>query len=224
MGVAAYWRGSRAISTQFQREAYQAGRSPFNPDAAPAKPTPRPANYGDKATQKAVNMVRHHLEGARKMAALQGDTFDPHAVLQNLAVYLWADRGIPKATAARAVEIVAAELRVKANPRGSFTRKRNPAKKAPAGWPVQVVEVHTGYDYDALSGPFMETDRAGIVLIDGRAVNVPPVTWVRYRAPGTKYLGNRQVYAEDSMPWRSGPPPRVGDTITVARYPKFPTR
>jgi len=102
--------------------------------------------------------------------------------------------------------------------------KRNPAKKAPAGWPVQVVEVHTDYDYDALSGPFMETDRAGIVLIDGRAVNVPPVTWVRYRAPGVKYVGTRQVYAEDSMPWRSGPPPRVGDTITVARYPKFPTR
>jgi len=102
--------------------------------------------------------------------------------------------------------------------------KRNPAKKAPAGWPVQVVEVHTGYDYDALSGPFMETDRAGIVLIDGRTVNVPPVTWVRYRAPGVKYVGTRQVYAEDSMPWRSGPPPRVGDTITVARYPKFPTR
>lgn len=111
MGIAAYRRGSRAISEGMQRDAYRSGSSPFNPDAVPAKPTPRPADHGDKALQKAVNVVRHHLEGARKMAALQGEHFDPLAVLQTLAVYLWADRGIAKTTAARAVDIVAAELR-----------------------------------------------------------------------------------------------------------------
>lgn len=113
--------------------------------------------------------------------------------------------------------------RILAGAKRAGAPRRNLAKKAAAsGWPVQVVEVRDGYDYDALPGPFMETDHAGIVLIDGRAVSVPRVTWVRYRAPGSKYVGNRQVYAEDSMPWRGGTPPRVGDTINVTRYPKFP--
>ena len=66
MGVAAYWRGSRAISEQFAREAYAAGRSPFNPDAVPAKPKPRPAEWGSKAQLRALERARGILRGCRK--------------------------------------------------------------------------------------------------------------------------------------------------------------
>ncbi len=117
MGVAAYNRGSRAISTQFAREAYAKGLSPFSPDAVPAKPTPRLADWGSKALQKAVEMVRKQIRGRRKIAALREERLDLDAALDGLADYLWSDRGVARETARKAVEIVRAEEATKRNPR-----------------------------------------------------------------------------------------------------------
>lgn len=112
-------------------------------------------------------------------------------------------------------------------PKVAAAKRPNPPRKAKvvaphAGYEMTVVSVKPGYDYNALPGyDYMETDRPGIVLIDGHPVAVPPATWVQYRAPGSKYVNGRPVYAEGSMIWRGGQPPHAGDTIKVQRYPKF---
>ena len=75
MGVAAYWRGSRAISEQFAREAYQAGRSGYNPDAIKPQPTPRPVDWGEKTAARALDLARRRIAAAKMMAELREEPF-----------------------------------------------------------------------------------------------------------------------------------------------------
>lgn len=53
MGVASYQRGSALISLQFARDAYRNGWTNVNPDAVPAKPTPRPDSWGKPTVERA---------------------------------------------------------------------------------------------------------------------------------------------------------------------------
>lgn len=109
MGVAAYNRGSRAISIDLQREAYARGASPFNPDALQYKPKPRSASWGEKALAKAVERVRKQVRGAERVAAARGESLDVDALLDYLPDYLWTQHGVARETAWRAVEVVRAE-------------------------------------------------------------------------------------------------------------------
>lgn len=62
MGIAAYYRGNKVISDQLRRE-YDPH---YHPDAVPAKPVPRPATWGDKASQRALERARGIVAGALK--------------------------------------------------------------------------------------------------------------------------------------------------------------
>ncbi len=66
MGVAAYRRGSALISLHHAREAYAAGITNHNPDAAPYQPRPRPPAWGEKAAAKALDHARRILSGCRR--------------------------------------------------------------------------------------------------------------------------------------------------------------
>lgn len=108
MGVAAYNRGSRVISRQAERDLYRAGLGP-DPDRLPAKPTPRPSDWGAKALARAVELVRRQLRGAARMANAQGQAVDVAALLDYLPEYLQGQHGVSIDTARRAVAMVRAE-------------------------------------------------------------------------------------------------------------------
>lgn len=58
MGIAAYYRGNALISLQARRAA-------GIPDPMPAKPEPRPAGYGEKASIRALARAEATLAGAK---------------------------------------------------------------------------------------------------------------------------------------------------------------
>ena len=90
MGVAHEHRTAVAFRHQFDRELYQRDHSRHNPDAVPARPTPRPPDWGSKAYQRALTLARQIFAGDNTLTA------------EWVGGYLWADRGIAKSTALRA--------------------------------------------------------------------------------------------------------------------------
>lgn len=52
MGVASYWRGSRAISLQYEMDRYKADPTGHNP-TYDYKPEPRPAGWGGSTAERA---------------------------------------------------------------------------------------------------------------------------------------------------------------------------
>ncbi len=63
MGIAAYYRGNRAISAQFCRERGCSGCSACRTP----KPTPRSENWGDKSTKAAADKGAELLRGCALM-------------------------------------------------------------------------------------------------------------------------------------------------------------
>ena len=76
MGVAAYWRGSKAIADGLARDAYRDGLSWLDPDRMPPKPTPRPPGWGDKAAERAAELVARRMRAARLIAEAQERPFE----------------------------------------------------------------------------------------------------------------------------------------------------
>lgn len=104
MGVAAYNRGSRAISRGIAMDRGE--RDPFRPYV----PTPRPSDYGNKALAKAEAIVRKHLRGAYKVAHARGEILDVDTTLYNLVDYLPTEYRLGQETVRKAVENVRREL------------------------------------------------------------------------------------------------------------------
>lgn len=99
MGVAAYQRGSRAISAQFCRDRRCPGCVRCSDGA---KSEPRPDGWGDEAYQRAFRMARGIVTAYRRYPGL---TFDSQAIqgaIQERA-------RVGAATAARALQVALRE-------------------------------------------------------------------------------------------------------------------
>lgn len=94
MGVAAYWRGSRAISRGIAADYGL-------PDPYPEhRPTPRPATWGDKARARAEDHARRCLRGA----ARYGLDLDPDTLARAVADRARVSLDTARAAVARAME------------------------------------------------------------------------------------------------------------------------
>ena len=111
MGVAAESRVLRASLLEFRRKSFQSGDSSWDPDAPTPKPTPRPANWGEKTLERAKEAIRVQLRGTARVAEYRNEKPDFEAVFAYMPQYLHHERGFTKAVAEKAIAAIRKETK-----------------------------------------------------------------------------------------------------------------